>query len=71
MSSRDLYPTLWWSPRKKARSKKKMTARGSWECWTLGTRVPGLGKDPGPHTRQGSRELPNLPQVGWTVSCQW
>ena len=30
MSSRDLYPTLWWSPRKKARSKKKMTSRGSW-----------------------------------------
>lgn len=43
--SGDLYPTLWWSPRKKARFKGEMAARGSWERWTLGTRVPDLGKD--------------------------
>ena len=43
--SRDLYPTLWWSPRKKAGSKGEMAARGSWECQTRGTRVPDLGKD--------------------------
>jgi len=71
MSSRDLYPTLWRSRRKRhnPRGKCQQGAPGNAGPWAL--RVQAVAKSLGPHTRRESRALPDFPHAGLTVSGQW